>query len=315
MIAQRTELGASGADGASLGFEPARFVEITRPTFVAARQGVAWVVTQGRFALWRVELDGQVLFESLVGIPDLGGSTIVDVDVISDRATGAAVLYTLVRDGTFDWRLFRRASVGEGAATWQLVASADLTEWPAEVVALTVADSGTVYLAASEPAGLFRLIPSLARVRDWVPNLPVLGIDTAADDSLQLYAAPQTDPGDAARQVGVFSDGNRGVWRSQYDPCPTAFSLGQAPPSMQVPNFPRDVALVDARRAMLVDSLNHVVRVQTLDGGGQVVFGVPCEDGADARHLQNPRGAALDEQGNVFISDTANNRVVILAAR
>jgi plastocyanin len=74
------------------------------------------------------------------------------------------------------------------------------------------------------------------------------------------------------------------------------------------------VAIVDATHALIVDSLNHVVRLQVAGGGGEVVFGVACEHGDDERHLLNPRGAAIDELGNVFISDTANGRVVLLAA-
>ena len=81
------------------------------------------------------------------------------------------------------------------------------------------------------------------------------------------------------------------------------------------PKFPRDVAIIDSGRILVVDSLNHIVRLQEWDGGSEDVFGVACEQGGDARHLMNPRGAAIDGAGNVFITDTANNRVVVLAAR
>ena len=81
------------------------------------------------------------------------------------------------------------------------------------------------------------------------------------------------------------------------------------------PKFPRDVAIIDSGRILVVDSLNHIVRLQEWDGGSEDVFGVACEQGGDARHLLNPRGAAIDGAGNVFITDTANNRVVVLAAR
>jgi plastocyanin len=42
------------------------------------------------------------------------------------------------------------------------------------------------------------------------------------------------------------------------------------------------------------------------------VFGVPCESGNDDSHLSGPRGVAVDNLGNVFISDAGNGRVVVL---
>ncbi len=86
-------------------------------------------------------------------------------------------------------------------------------------------------------------------------------------------------------------------------------------PPLAGPKFPRDVAIVDSDRILVVDSLSHIVRVQTWDGASVDVFGTACEQGGDSAHLLNPRGAAIDGSGNVFITDTANNRVVVLAAR
>ena len=387
---------AAALVGRTLEFAEPAFVEITRPTFLSAHDGVAWVVSQGAFQLWRVDLEGEFSEEDLDGIDDVGESVVVDVDVTTD-----GTLYLLVRDGRFDWRLFRRAGDEGGDGDWELASSSDLTGWLADVVAVSVADAGVVYLSSSDPAGLFRMKPPLERVREWASGAPALGIDTFADDSLQLYAAPEIAPLDPVSQIGYVraADGSAGAWQSTYSECTMASAVGAASavvtatatieatagpaaaetpaPTAEVtatgaaepagtatavaeteraqataetaegtaadeteaepsagalvaaqpagafgPRFPRDVAIVDATHALIVDathalivdSLNHVVRLQVVGGGGAVVFGVPCERGDDERHLLNPRGAAIDERANVFISDTANGRVVLLAA-
>ena len=369
---------AAALVGRTLEFAEPAFVEIARPTFLSAHDGVAWVVSQGTLQLWRVDLEGDSSEEDLDGIDDLGGSVVVDVDV-----TGDGTLYLLLDDGGFDWRLFRRAGDedgdGDGDGDWELASSSDLTGWLADVVAVSVADTRAVYLSSSDPPGLFRMEPPLERVLEWASGAAMLGIDTVADDSLQLYAAPETAPSDPVSQIGYVraADGSAGAWQSTYSECTTASAGGAAPavaendcgrpprrrrrarPSRPAqgprqretepaqataesgeaaaadeteaepladalvvtepagafgPRFPRDVAIVDATHALIVDSLNHVVRLQVMGGGGAVVFGVPCEHGDDERHLLNPRGATIDELGNVFISDTANGRVVLLAA-
>ena len=366
---------AAALVGRTLEFAEPAFVEIARPTFLSAHDGVAWVVSQGTLQLWRVDLEGDSSEEDLDGIDDLGGSVVVDVDV-----TGDGTLYLLLDDGGFDWRLFRRAGDedGDGDGDWELASSSDLTGWLADVVAVSVADTRAVYLSSSDPPGLFRMEPPLERVLEWASGAAMLGIDTVADDSLQLYAAPETAPSDPVSQIGYVraADGSAGAWQSTYSECTTASAGGAAPAVAEMtaptaeaattgtaepagtgtaaaetepaqataesgeaaaadeteaepladalvvtepagafgPRFPRDVAIVDATHALIVDSLNHVVRLQVMGGGGAVVFGVPCEHGDDERHLLNPRGATIDELGNVFISDTANGRVVLLAA-
>ena len=282
-------------------YDESVFAEVTRPSYISARDGVAYVTT-GQFELWRVDLDGDVDEESLDGIEDRGRSLLLDVDVVAD-----GTLYALISDGPLEWRLFSRA---EDADEWELTTSADLAGWPAEVVALSVAGTGTIYISTGDPGGVFRIEPDLKLVRQWVSDERVFGLDASADDSHLLYAVPEMAPDEPEAQVGHVREGRFGVWPSTYEDRESRCT-GTA-----LPQFARDVAIVNEAEgvALVVDSLNHVVRLQQQDGSGAALFGVPCESGDDDLHLWSPRAAAIDNDGNVFISDTANDRVVVLAA-
>ncbi|MCH7793450.1 MAG: hypothetical protein IID31_14370 [Planctomycetes bacterium] len=342
VLVERTALdaGASAADaatmmlsGQTLRFAAPVFAPIARPTFVAAQDGVAYVTSQGKFELWRVGLDGTTRRLDLDGIDDLG-SIVMDVDVTTN-----GTMYVLVSDGVFDWRIYRGV---EG--DWTQIASSILSGWSGQLIALSVADNEGIYLTATEPAGVYRMVPPFREVSEWVPGTSALGVDVSADEGLLVYAAPQTDPVNPLAQVGYVRDGRFGSWQSLYAGCgtdasamasatatATAATTAEATATAEAdaeatvepvqkrplvgPKFPRDVAIIDSGRILVVDSLNHIVRLQEWDGGSEDVFGVACEQGGDARHLLNPRGAAIDGAGNVFITDTANNRVVVLAAR
>ena len=342
VLVERTALdaGASAADaatmmlsGQTLRFAAPVFAPIARPTFVAAQDGVAYVTSQGKFEVWRVGLDGTTRRLDLDGIDDLG-SIVMDVDVTTN-----GTMYVLVSDGVFDWRIYRGV---EG--DWTQIASSILSGWSGQLIALSVADNEGIYLTATEPAGVYRMVPPFREVSEWVPGTSALGVDVSADEGLLVYAAPQTDPVNPLAQVGYVRDGRFGSWQSLYAGCgadasamasatatATAATTAEATATAEAdaeatvepvqkrplvgPKFPRDVAIIDSGRILVVDSLNHIVRLQEWDGGSEDVFGVACEQGGDARHLLNPRGAAIDGAGNVFITDTANNRVVVLAAR
>lgn len=308
VVVERTELAEVAKPAVvaknTLGLTQPRFAQVARPAFLAASNGTAWVTVRGGLELWRVNLEGHTESEDIDGIDDLGESTVVDIDVASNGA-----LYALVADGTFDWRLFQRPLGG----SWALLASSELSGWPAEVGAITVGDNNSVYLSANQPSGMVRLIPPFKNVSDWVPGVEMSGIDTAADNSLQVYAAPQGAPEVASEQVGYQRGGKFGVWQSNYAACDPSTEAQQS--DSIVPKFPRDVAIVDDQRVLVLDSLNHVLRLQPQGLAGEVVFGVPCEQGEDERHLLSPTAVAIDENGNVFIADTGNNRVVVLPVR
>jgi plastocyanin len=321
VISQRAQLGATSSGGVVIGGAGAgtivdaggatllglgspTFVEVEQPAFVSARDGTAYVATR-RFELMRVELDGDVDDESLDGVEDLGASRVLDVDVTTD-----GTLYLLVNDGPLEWRLFQRA---DDEDEWSLATSGDDVGWPANVVGLSVTDAGVIYVSASDPAGIFRVEPDLEMARSWIGGAAVVGLDAAPNDSLLLFTAPEALPESAADQVRQVSDGRTSVWRSTYRGCGGADDAA----AVLVPQLPRDVAIVPLAaggedRALVVDSLNHVVWLQEHLGIGEPLFGTPCERGEDEAHLSTPRGVAIDEDGNIFISDTANDRVIIL---
>lgn len=354
------EAAAMAMSGQTLQFAAPTFAQIARPTFVSAQSGVAYVTSQGKFELWSVALDGETERIDLEGIDNLG-SIVMDVDVTTN-----GTLYLLVSDGVFDWRIYRGAP-----GNWSQIASSILSGWPGQLIGLSVADNEALYLTASEPAGVFRLVPPFRQINDWVPGTGALGVDVAADEGLLVYAAPDTDPSNPLAQVGYVRDGRFGSWQSTYAGCgsdaemlatATATATAAAPAAATAeatetatteatatadaeataaaadadatataeatetveaveklpvvgPKFPRDVAIIDSDRIIVVDSLSHIVRVQQWDGASVDIFGTACEQGGDSTHLLNPRGAAIDGAGNVFITDTANNRVVVLAAR
>lgn len=85
---------------------------------------------------------------------------------------------------------------------------------------------------------------------------------------------------------------------------------------------PRDVAVARDGTLYVADTLNHCIRRLTPDGEVSTYAG-SCEkpgfdgDGgpADEARLHEPYGVALDEDGNLYIADTKNNRVRVVYAK
>ncbi len=273
--------------------------KVEQPTFIAAREGTAYVATR-KLELKKVDYKGAVSNQSVDGIKDLGASRIADVDV-----TGDGTLFALVIDGPFEWRVFKRAA---SASSWTVTGSATSTNWPAEVQAMAVTDGGAVYLSAADPGGVFRMEADGVTLRPWVEGGRALGIDSAGDDSRLLYVSPEAAPRRAEDQVRMVQGGVAQRWLTTYGGC-------QDGSTRAMPLLPRDVAVLPSdsgsEAALIVDS-NNVVWYQQRFGVGYPVFGVPCESGSDATHLNGPRSVAVDNLGNVFISDAGNSRVIVL---
>lgn len=269
--------------------------------YLTAREGTAYVTTR-KLELKKVDYKGAVSNQPIDGIKDLGGSRIIDVDITSD-----GTLYALVVDGPFDWRVFKRAA---SANTWSPAGSSSSANWPADVQAMAATDAGAVYLSSSDPGGVYRLEADGTTLRPWVEGGRTLGIDASGDDSKVMFVAPETSPRRPEDQVRVVQSGAAQRWLSTYAPC------GGPSSTKPSPSLPRDVAILPQNErggeaALIVDSSN-VVWYQERFGTGYPVFGVPCESGTDATHLNGPRGVAVDNLGNVFISDPGNGRVVVL---
>ena len=78
-------------------------------------------------------------------------------------------------------------------------------------------------------------------------------------------------------------------------------------------NCPRGVAVDGEGNIVVADTANHRIRkispdgnVSTLAGSGNRGF----EDGQGAQaHFNCPQGVAVDEEGNIIVADTGNNRI------
>ncbi|MFN7998739.1 MAG: hypothetical protein U0Q18_34265 [Bryobacteraceae bacterium] len=82
---------------------------------------------------------------------------------------------------------------------------------------------------------------------------------------------------------------------------------------------PRAVAVDSKGNLYIADTANHRIRLVTPDGKIQSIAGTGegtyNGDQGPAREtgLNNPSGIAVDSQGNVFVSDTGNSRIRVLA--
>ncbi len=299
-----------------LAFDAPMFEPLLRPAALAAFDGTA-IITTLDFSVFELRLGGFPVRDPLTGVDDFGDSIVVDVDV-----TPNGEVFALVRDRALDWRVIRRLE----DRSWGLVTSADLVAWPADVISLAVAADETLYIGASDPLSLVRVDPFQETVTEIVTGQRVFGIDAINDivfgaggrgattqstfgrqDHIVVYAAPETDILRADDQIGIVRRDLAQTFNTDYEAC-------RLDPREPVPQFPRDVSFVQRGMVLIADSSNHVIRLQTENGQGQVIFGQPCERGEDQRHLRSPRSVSIDAAGNVFIADTANNRIVILPA-
>jgi len=85
-------------------------------------------------------------------------------------------------------------------------------------------------------------------------------------------------------------------------------------------SYPSDIELGPDGRLYVADTYNHVVRAVDLSSGevstvaGTGEFGFSGDGGlATSAVLRRPFGLAFDAAGNLYIADTANNRIRIVA--
>jgi sugar lactone lactonase YvrE len=86
-------------------------------------------------------------------------------------------------------------------------------------------------------------------------------------------------------------------------------------------NYPRDLEIGPDGDLYIADTDNSVIRAVNLATGsirtvaGTGVLGLDAEDGLPARQtkLARPFGIEFDPNGNLFISDTINSRILKVA--
>ena len=83
---------------------------------------------------------------------------------------------------------------------------------------------------------------------------------------------------------------------------------------------PRGVAVSAQGNVVIADTLNYRVRMVSTDGtittvAGDGVFALSGDDGpATAASLREPRGVAVDGEGNIYFADSRNDRVRVVEA-
>jgi sugar lactone lactonase YvrE len=162
-------------------------------------------------------------------------------------------------------------------------------------------------------------------------NLPIgTLLDGVADSS--NYHLPTGLAHDADGYIYVADAGNHAIRKIAPDGSVTTIAgngvlgLADGAGSEARFNYPTDVAVADDGTIYVADTLNHVIR--KIDKNGRVttlnspstrvveVFPGVVEPAGDYRdgHLADalfnePAGLALDEQGNLYVSDSGNGRI------
>ncbi len=282
-----------------LTFEEPRFASVFNPLQVAASNGLS-VVATGAFGLTAVDLNGDSLPVPLTGLANTGSSAAIDIDIEFD-----GTFVVLLRDSDRDWRIVTKEP---GAVFRRVVVSSDSLDFPATVNALTVSVTGQLYLSASAPGGLYQIDPELGTITALVSGRVFEGLDAGVIGTRVAYAAPSSLARDADSQVGLVENDVATAFKTSYGRC-------TGPVALSVPSAPTDVAFAPNDRLLVVDADNHTVWLQQRGGEGVRLFGrSDCAAGSDDSSLRAPSAVAIDSDRNVFITDSGNNRLVILPA-
>ncbi len=173
---------------------------------------------------------------------------------------------------------------------------------------------GTVPVGDTGPAGIATLCRPTSLAFDATGNLYVA--DTNQQRIRKIEATATVPPIDATKIIStVAGSGTEATLSGDTYTCPDASQGGTATASALC--FPSGVA-VDANGVVYVsDTGNALLRKVIGDGTMPTVAGQRFGgDGGPALNavMRQPRGIATDGKGNVYVSDTANNRVRKISA-
>jgi hypothetical protein len=210
-------------------------------------------------------------------------------------------------------------ATGDGAAA----TSAELNM----PTATTVDSQGNVYIADTANNEVRKITPGGTITR--IAGTGVMG--SSGDGALATAATLNAPAGvalDAARNIYIADTGNNKIRMvdavsgniSTVAGTGTAGYTGdQGAPATATLNGPTQVAWAQTGALYVADTGNSAVRaialkeslITTVAGSSNAGFDGDGGPG-QAAQLQNPRGVAVDNAGNVYIADTGNNRVRLL---
>jgi trimeric autotransporter adhesin len=322
--------------------EPGASVRLEGPTGVAVDSygtiffaeggiGSGTGLAKGDYRVWKVPASGVLLTVAGNGVPSFAGDGGPAINAQLNGATamsmdGIGNLYIAdagnnrIRQVNPDGRMSTLLGNGTPGFTVEFGLPAGvLVNAPHGVVAepggvIYFADSGNNRIRKYQPGGNVETWAGNGNASYFGDNGPATKAavnqpyGVALDAAGNLYIADTLD--NAVRKVSA--DGTITTIAGFGSP---GFA-GDGGPAIQAKlNGPRGVAVDTAGNVYVADSGNHRVRridstgtIVTIAGNGNTDF-APGDSAGTSSTLSDPRGVAVDRNGNVYIADTGHNRI------
>lgn len=187
---------------------------------------------------------------------------------------------------------------------------------PAVDVAIAVDNAGNLYVADPSESCIRKISPAGAVLLE-------IGCPSDTNGPAVRLAGPHGIALDGAGNLFVADSGANRIRRISTDGTVTVVAGsgragysgdGSAALRAQL-NFPTDILVNAAGEIYIADTLNHCIRKVAADGiistvAGSAISGFSGDGGSAVEaKLSRPHGLALDAAGDLYIADTANNRV------